>query len=1562
MADSSVLLEVIVEGKNIKLVQRSVEELGASINKTSKQEKASNNERKKGKKNTDDLARSNENYSRGQKGVAQATSNGTKAFSKQRDLIGGGSSGLVGAYATLAANLFAATALFGALRRAAQTEQLEKGLVALGETSGIALKSLSQGLKEATGNAISLEQAMRSTVAITSAGLDPSSVERFGLAAKNASVALGRNLEDTLDRVTRGVTKLEPELLDEIGVFVRLDEVTQEYAASLGKTAGELTNFERRLAFQAAVLEQLEQKFGDIGDSVDVSVYENLSAAVLDLGKNIATFISKFLEPLIGFLSERPAALLGAIGVLSGGILRQAALSFGTFAINTNAAEMAQKKLGKALSGQLPKLNTTSKTLKKASLELKTGSINVNTLTSAIRGQSLSLATNKRFLDANTISQEVYNSRAAASRQITDLLNQAIARKNITLGLSAFQYAAAALASGRWSLALKRVKLGLSSLGKGLLLSITGLRSWTGAVSFARLSGLALVGTLKLVGFAFLYAIPFIGAFIAILTVAVDLFKGFLNLFRTDEQIKFNEQLETTTDLIDELTPSFSSLEKFANNQSSSIQTTSQKYEVLGNTLKSVKAEIDKLLALSGSNDRVLQVLEDVFKKSKDLRDLLEQETGKKSVRDIPEKERVKVLNEVLDKQVRITDNARALTEAGKATSEAFRDFRNNLKVETEFTKIANAATALATKVADVRKDFTDAKGRAEAFRNIFENVDPTTLVEFGISREQQSSFNDLSKEIATVQGEIALAEEAREKASFNRSKDEVQALRNLSQNRKELNQLVGGQNFLAASIEDVIEKRTAEIKAVDRTLATQKVLMSTQDAYIKMLKEQNDLSEASITRITSAENAKIDLQKQSNDILIKELKGRDLSSYSLSEQVDIKLRIIALGQENLLLEEQKTTALETQVKVKQGALTKLDTEQKYLKAANAELGKQAANLQAIKSIQSDITKSRIELLRARAGQGLTAEDEVKLAEEAEKTKKDAALENFNLKVTEINLEYDLLEAKYELMKAEINAAKEAGTLSASAAARASAALERVDLNASRGAALARAGAEYVKVYTEAENEVEMARIKLSREADQRSVAAIYRRAEIARASGSEQIANALQEQAIAAEKALIERDIRILKDGGLGIAEKEVELAEKLLEITKQRLDMLSKKVEGLNGIAQAAIMGSAKQEVADQAVTTAQTKVDAAASPEEQAAAAAELAAAQSMSIETAFGNAKNAINETAAAMAAIGPEGELMSTTLTAITSIGSAFASAFEVMGDSSASMADKVQAGLSVAMSIMQGFAAISKAASDAKIRGYDNEIAAEKKRDGKSKESLAKIAGLEKKKEREQRKAFETEKKMKIAQTIIATAQGAIAAYTSLAAIPVVGPALGAAAAAMVVAMGAKQISMIKSTQFEGGSGSPDAGGVSSVSIGSRGSSVDLAKSQSAGGELGYLRGESGTGGAENFTPAFMGSKSRAMGGSTGYVVGEQGPELFVPDRPGTIIPADETRAARQNPTNVSFNINAIDSRGVEQVLLEQRGNIIGMLRDSANSYGNGFFEEVELGLYTPSATGAKRA
>jgi hypothetical protein len=331
-------------------------------------------------------------------------------------------------------------------------------------------------------------------------------------------------------------------------------------------------------------------------------------------------------------------------------------------------------------------------------------------------------------------------------------------------------------------------------------------------------------------------------------------------------------------------------------------------------------------------------------------------------------------------------------------------------------------------------------------------------------------------------------------------------------------------------------------------------------------------------------------------------------------------------------------------------------------------------------------------------------------------------------------------------------------------------------------------------------------------------------------------------------------------------------------------------------------------------------------------------------------------------------LGPEGEVYSAMFGGILNITESWTMAIETIGDTSLSTAERMSAAFMAVGTTINAIGQIQQAQAQASAAAIDKEIQAEKRRDGKSKESVAKIAAMEKRKEAIKKKAFEQDKKMKMASVIASTAMSVasnLAAASAAAAMA--GPAAPAVFSSylalmngITIAMGAAQLAVIAGTSYQGGGSLPSGGGEpTSIALGQRKQSVDLAKSRSARGELAYFRGESGTGGPEAFTPAFSGYRNRAEGGNTAFMVGEQGPELFVPQVPGRIVPNDDI--APMTSTNVSFNINTIDASGVEDLLVEQRGNIIGMIRQAANSYGQDFFEGVDTSVFTPSAGGVNR-
>ena len=233
-----------------------------------------------------------------------------KNFSALAQTTGGGGPGsLVGAYAEVAANIFALTAAFSALSRAAQVEQLTQGLELMGARGGVALKSTAEGLREVTDNAISVADSFKVVAQASSAGLGTEEIQRLGGVARGASLALGRDMSEAMDRLTRGAIKLEPELLDELGIMVRLDEAVREFALQNDKTVTSLTAAERRQAFLNAVLEEGERKFGDISEQIAANPYDKLSASVRDLATTITKFINVPLKLLASLFADNPFLL-----------------------------------------------------------------------------------------------------------------------------------------------------------------------------------------------------------------------------------------------------------------------------------------------------------------------------------------------------------------------------------------------------------------------------------------------------------------------------------------------------------------------------------------------------------------------------------------------------------------------------------------------------------------------------------------------------------------------------------------------------------------------------------------------------------------------------------------------------------------------------------------------------------------------------------------------------------------------------------------------------------------------------------------------------------------------------------------------------------------------------------------------------------------------------------------------------------------------------------------------------------------------------------------------------
>jgi ABC-type transporter Mla subunit MlaD len=296
---------------------------------------------------TDKLKKKTGELDRNLKGTAGITSNTTKGFAKMSQGMGG----LVSVYAGLAANVFALSAAFNFFKRAADVDNLARSQQEFAATTGSSLASVTSSLREASGQLLTFQEAASATAVGLAKGFSPQVLENLAEGARKASTALGRDFADSFDRLVRGVSKAEPELLDELGITLRLEDATRRYAASIGKASKDLTTYERSQAVAVETQRQLNELFGDV--TPQDNQFIKLATTFDDLLKTVQSGILPVFTALASVINNN----FGSAIILFGGLAAAVAKTVlpiddlkqnleDTFGNASKAFEQAKDELG----------------------------------------------------------------------------------------------------------------------------------------------------------------------------------------------------------------------------------------------------------------------------------------------------------------------------------------------------------------------------------------------------------------------------------------------------------------------------------------------------------------------------------------------------------------------------------------------------------------------------------------------------------------------------------------------------------------------------------------------------------------------------------------------------------------------------------------------------------------------------------------------------------------------------------------------------------------------------------------------------------------------------------------------------------------------------------------------------------------------------------------------------------------------------------------------------------------------------------------------------------------
>ncbi len=1232
-------------------------------------------------------------YHKGEKGVAGLTSNSTKGFAKQAQTINGGSSSLVGAYATLAANVFALSAAFNFFKRAADVSNLQKSQLEYAQSTGTALGSMTQKLRDASGGLLGFREAAEATAIGVAKGFSPQMMNNIAEGARKASTALGRDFGDSFDRLVRGISKAEPELLDELGITLRLKKATEDYATSIDSTAEALTASQRSMAVYNETMNQIEANFGSVVPKDNAFIL--LQKTFDDIVRAGTQFILPFFEGFASIVSRNGVAAVAIFGLIAVSIFKMMVPLDGVKSRFKDMVDSNVAELGK-LDAELEEIDTTLKSIGSAKIDVKTAAVAAGGAGS--KSKLMQKAAKGDLTDPKQIGQleKTLKARIEAGDKYTGVLKDQTVEQSKAV-LKALNVQKQKTKEGldkkiglwkRWGLRSKQIIKGTES---------AYLRMTRKIGKAAQFMGKHLKKAMRLAGV--------VGIVVMIIETFMKLRENIGDLAVTAKEVTekivrfFNKMVNKASTAINGLTKGM------VGGIAGAFET------MMGNIIETVNKAIRLVNKMPGVSIDLMD--EDKFKGF-----------GERIANAVPQ---IGMLNEEFEFSedgfvAGLVSKAQAIQATGEQAAVAkelmdkFNKTSKQMGIDATATakQLGKMPNASKTRKGEMRAKSVQTLGVGGQVAEIARNVKNDKLANPGLLGMGAST-----------------AEENGAKA--------IAKLRDSMKDLADINPLVAATlNDNSISL-DVMAERLMEF---DR---------AAQDAI--------------------GGSAGL---KDSLTVLPEAMSGGDLKALSKS----------------LLSVTSAATQAENGFK-------------KLGETANADaITKQVEEFRQLEIAVNGVLKKEHELFLLKQSQVLIAgkQGEMRAAELAFDEAKNNALGK------RIALEATLME-------------KSSSQEQKDAALRASTAADAV--------------------------------------LDQATVA-----------------------------------NVTAQQGAGAGAMTAAGLIGEGTFE----------KDAEGNN------IKGTYKE------------------------------GSGMDMSTVGDLGKTADFISPMAEELAKLSPEGEYMSGALMGALQLGESLQDAFKSGGISA-------KEGLAIAGQAANAMGSIFASQGKAKAAAVDKEIAAEKKRDGKSKESLAKIKQLEAKKEQIKKKAFEKEKKAKMAGVVISTATAIMkeAEKGFPAAIPGI---------ALFAGMGLMQLNQIASSTYEGGgAGVADSSGTAGqdMSIGERANRVDLAKSKSATNELGYMRGADGVGNASNFKPAFAGARYRAAGGSAGYVVGEQGPELFMPDVPGQIVPAGEVGNTGSNIT-ANFNIQAIDAAGVEDVLLQQKGNIINMIRDAANSQGELFLEGLDEG------------
>lgn len=197
---------------------------------------------------------------------------------------------------------------FDFAEQGAQIERLEESGQRLASQFDQNMGDITDSIVRASGNTIDRMTAMQAAnnAMVLDVAKSPEEFEKLTKAAVALGRATGRDAAQSIQDLTTGVGRQSRMILDNLGIIVEAEKDYGNYAKELGKTAGELTDAEKKQALLNKAIEAaqplLDEQGNLIGDSA--SEFERAKAEWKDFTAELKKGTLKAVLPVVSHMND----------------------------------------------------------------------------------------------------------------------------------------------------------------------------------------------------------------------------------------------------------------------------------------------------------------------------------------------------------------------------------------------------------------------------------------------------------------------------------------------------------------------------------------------------------------------------------------------------------------------------------------------------------------------------------------------------------------------------------------------------------------------------------------------------------------------------------------------------------------------------------------------------------------------------------------------------------------------------------------------------------------------------------------------------------------------------------------------------------------------------------------------------------------------------------------------------------------------------------------------------------------------------------------------------------